>query len=347
MELVGICLVFVLAIQWRLVSSHDELSYKHRELQTRSQDELSYVHRRVQMGGHANHSHHMPKDDRVWSILQQRMHQKHLISIAERHREDYANAYPFPHAVIDGLFPEEVFDALDTEILDNPKRDEKGCVEGNWACFMAAKERPELNIPELNKNGFEGNFKPSTNAVFSILKSSPFVRFLEKLSGIQGLIPDPHFIGSGVHQTLRDGFLGIHADFNHLWEYGLHRRVNVFLYLNDHWNDSYGGHLELWSKDMKRCGAKIRPDRNRFAVFSSTDFSYHGHPTPLTCPEDRSRRSIALYYYTTSRPNSECINGNCFADHTTLFQTSKCGICSDLKCQKKGFKQQRNETMYQ
>ena len=135
--------------------------------------------------------------------------------------------------------------------------------------------------------------------------------------------------------------------------YGLHRRVNVFIYLNDDWQDSYGGHLELWSQDMNTCGASIRPNMGRFVVFSSTDFSYHGlnsshhvllslvyfldflfslirffsillgHPHTLTCPEDRSRRSIALYYYTKSRPSEECVNGNCFRKHSTLFQPLK------------------------
>ena len=40
-------------------------------------------------------------------------------------------------------------------------------------------------------------------------------------------------------------------------------------------------------------------------VFTSTDFSFHGHPDPLTCPPERSRRSLALYYYSNGRPTEE------------------------------------------
>ena len=57
-----------------------------------------------------------------------------------------------------------------------------------------------------------------------------------------------------------------------------HRRVNVFLYLNPSWDSgAWGGHLELWSRDMRRCVQRIAPLSNRMTIFSTTDFSYHGH----------------------------------------------------------------------
>jgi hypothetical protein len=51
-------------------------------------------------------------------------------------------------------------------------------------------------------------------------------------------------------------------------------------------------------------------------VFATTDFAYHGHPDPLTCPTDRARRSMALYYYTNGRPASEVSY-----THTTMFRS--------------------------
>ena len=53
------------------------------------------------------------------------------------------------------------------------------------------------------------------------------------------------------------------------------------------------------------------------AIFSTTSNSYHGHPDPLTCPEGRSRRSFALYYYTNGRPAEEIDSEN--RQHSTLF----------------------------
>ena len=66
-----------------------------------------------------------------------------------------------------------------------------------------------------------------------------------------------------------------------------------------------GGHLELWDSGVKACEQRILPIFNRLVVFSTTDFSYHGHPDPLTCPDHRTRNSIALYYYSNGRPKSE------------------------------------------
>jgi len=81
--------------------------------------------------------------------------------------------------------------------------------------------------------------------------------------------------------------------------------LNLLIYLNKDWQESYGGHFELWNKDMTKCEKKVLPNFNTMALFSTTDFSYHGHPNPLTCPPGRSRKSLALYYYSNGRPIEE------------------------------------------
>ena len=37
---------------------------------------------------------------------------------------------------------------------------------------------------------------------------------------------------------------------------------------------------------MTACEQKIRPSFNSMVIFKTDDFSYHGHPDPLTCPEN-------------------------------------------------------------
>jgi hypothetical protein len=188
---------------------------------------------------------------------------------------------------------------------------------------------------QYRKSGIdsEANMGPATRAAFAFLKSSLWVNFLETLSGIKDIIPDPHYRGSGVHLIGRGGHLALHADFNRYETLGLRRRVNTFIYLNHDWPEEYGGHLELWNRNMTACGQRILPSYGRFVVFSSTDFSYHGHPIPLSAPQYRMRRSLALYYFTNGCPRTDCQDGDCDKSHSTLWKTPNgCRTCQEPKC---------------
>jgi hypothetical protein len=144
-----------------------------------------------------------------------------------------------------------------------------------------------------------------TRHLLAQFNSSTFTSFLEDLTAISGLIPDPHYLGGGLHQIEPGGLLKVHADFNRHEQLRLDRRLNLILYLNRDWREEYGGHLELWNRDMTRCEARILPVFNRCVVFTTTSLSYHGHPEPLTCPPGMTRKSMALYYYSNGRPAAE------------------------------------------
>jgi hypothetical protein len=210
-----------------------------------------------------------------------------LSTIAGENRHAYAAAKPFPHAVFDNFFDEAVLDAV---LAEFPPPAAQG-----WVRFESENER-KLATQEVSDIG------PQTLALLTELNSAPFLDFLCELTGISGLVADPYFRGGGMHQIVRGGHLNIHVDFNKDARTGLDRRLNVLLYLNRDWQPEWGGALELWNRDMTSCEERILPLFNRLVVFSTTEHSFHGHPTPLACPEDRSRRSLALYYYTVGRP---------------------------------------------
>jgi hypothetical protein len=50
-------------------------------------------------------------------------------------------------------------------------------------------------------------------------------------------------------------------------------------------------------------------------IFGTTDFTYHGHPDPLQCPQGMTRKSLALYYFSNGRPAEE-VTG----EHSTIFR---------------------------
>jgi Rps23 Pro-64 3,4-dihydroxylase Tpa1-like proline 4-hydroxylase len=223
-----------------------------------------------------------------------------LRSLAERHREGYASAAPFAHAVFDELVPSAALEPILAE-------------------FPAPKAVPWLEHTHRHSRKLATNDEswmgPATRQFLAQLNASTFIDFLERLTRIEGLIPDPHFYGGGLHQIEPGGRLEIHADFNWYKRLRLDRRLNVLIYLNRDWDESWGGHLELWERDMSRCARRIAPLFNRWVVFSTTDTSFHGHPEPLRCPVGRTRRSIAAYYYTNGRPGEESS-----APHSTLYQ---------------------------
>ena len=198
-------------------------------------------------------------------------------------RERYAVADPFPHIVLDDFLQPDVAQQLLEEFPP---------LSPDWIHYVHVNERKFGKTERDTLTPFIGTLIDEFN-------SPPFVDFLGQLTGIDGLLPDPSLEGGGLHQSTRGGFLNIHADFTvHPHRRTWRRRVNLLLYLNRGWDDAYGGHLELWDRDMRRCVQRVAPVFNRCVVFNTDADSYHGHPDPMTCPEDVTRKSIALYYFT-------------------------------------------------
>ena len=234
-----------------------------------------------------------------------------LTALLQRVDEDaarYASADPFPHIVIDDfLQPDPLARAMaefpPPEAIDDWRR----------ADAMDAQGR----VAQRLKLGYSGElrFGDTLRGLVHELNSGPFLRYLERLTGIAGLLPDAHMTGGGLHQYLPGAVLRVHADFNKLPGFNLDRRLNLLLYLNPDWQPAWGGDLELWDREMRGCAQRIAPVANRCVVFSTTRDSYHGMPDPLACPDGTTRRSLALYYYSNGRPEAE--RG---PEHSTLWQ---------------------------
>lgn len=238
-----------------------------------------------------------------------------LRRLGKEKAQEYQTNTPFPNIYFDDFLPSTV---VETALRNFPEPKQLP-----WAEF-ADRNQAKLAFDTAEK------LPVSIREVLYFFNSRPMLEFLEDLTGIRGLIPDPYFMGGGLHQIKPGGFLEVHADFNRHNKLKLDRRLNVLLYLNQDWKEEYGGHFELWNQEMTAPVRKILPLFNRCAMFSTTSTSYHGHPTPLACPPDRTRKSIAIYYYSNGRPEEEARPG-----HNTLFQeregASKFGLGSVKK----------------
>jgi len=202
----------------------------------------------------------------------------------EEYAPTYQQAYPYPFGSFD--------DFLEPEAARAAMNAFPGVKDEGWIHYVHVNEKKH----GLNKMDM---IPPDIQEVIKALNSEQFVAALSRLTGIPNLIPDPSLEGGGLHQSKRGGFLNIHADFTvHPHKRNWRRRVNVLVYLNEGWQPEYRGELELWTRDMKQCAQKILPVFNRCAIFNTDEDSFHGLPEPIQCPEDMTRKSIALYYFT-------------------------------------------------
>jgi hypothetical protein len=221
---------------------------------------------------------------------------EHLLRQAEALRDEYRNGRPFPHVVVDDFLPADVATRL-VEAFPPPQAPHWL----DWRMRDTQHQPKKLGIGHASR--LEGA-EPYLHNILFAFNSSPFLSFLEALTAIEKLLPDPHLHGAGLHQILSGGKLALHADSTVLSPLNLYRRINVLLYLNQGWKADYGGDLELWNEDCTRREKAIAPLFNRLVVFNTTKTSFHGHPSPLNTPEEVTRKSLALYYF-TSAPSAD------------------------------------------
>jgi hypothetical protein len=208
-----------------------------------------------------------------------------LVSLGRRLSSTYRDARPYPHVVIDGLLGDQRSLAL-ARAFPPPSHP-------HWKRRDHAEQR---RLGQLQRGAF-ADVAVELRWLLAELTGMAFLDFLAAVTGRKDLIADPHFIGAGPMATLAGGHLALHADFNRDSARHLDRTVTALYYLPTEWDDAWGGDLELWSPDRTACEARIAPRRDRLVVMAHGDTHWHGHPTPLRCPEGHVRAVVAAYYY--------------------------------------------------
>jgi len=205
---------------------------------------------------------------------------------------EYASANPFPHAVMRGMWRDRFLNRVRDAVQEHEQWDgEKkfyGFVAKRW-CSTWDK------LPT------------SVVRLINFTSRPEFIRQIEAMTGEKGLIPDPYLEGAGIHSTGDGGFLKLHADFNWHKKMQLYRRLNLLIYLNDNWDESWGGQLDLARSTETgelQVENTVYPHFNTTVVFTTDDSSFHGQPNPMELPEGVRRNSIALYYYVSQKPET-------------------------------------------
>ena len=197
-------------------------------------------------------------------------------------RQSYLTAKPYPHIVIDNLFEPELLDRLVAEYPDANSRD--------WLVWDTNNEL------KTTSRGIDG-LSTFTQLFCLWLNSRDVIKSVESIVGIDNLVGDPLFHGAGLHEMYRDGWLEMHADYTKHFSLPLMRRINMLIYLNRDWDTRWGGDLVMQNAQNQEHKASYPPLFNRTIIFPTTAKTFHGVPTPLSCPQDCSRKLVSIYYW--------------------------------------------------
>ena len=206
-------------------------------------------------------------------------------------RASYASAAPFPHLVIDGLFPIDSLRAVAGDFETAPLT--------TWRDIESGLQTKRATPPDSHLPAYVQDY-------FDTVHSGPFIRFLRGVTGIANLIPDPALHGGGMHEVREGGAFEIHIDFERHPRTFLDNRLVVITYLNDDWLPADGGSLELWHRNPPRCAASITPIFGRTVIMEQSRLAAHGHPQPIR--QGRKRRSVTAYFYTNGRARANASN---------------------------------------
>ena len=196
--------------------------------------------------------------------------------------KDFNTALPFSHCVIDNFlktsFAAQVateFPSIDSDTFNGKYNN---AIELKYTCNIWDK------------------FPENTYKLLSYLNSLEFTTLISTLTRCENLHADIGLHGGGWHTHPPGGKLNPHLDYNIHPKLGLQRKFNLLIYLTPDWNEIYGGDFGLWNSDASEIVKTISPLYNRAIFFDTTQDSWHGLATEVSCPIRTSRNSIAVYY---------------------------------------------------
>lgn len=225
--------------------------------------------------------------------------------ISDQSINNYSNE-PFQHVMIDNFFPENLIQYADKNFP--PENDPSW----EWS------NDQDIEIKGRSSWQSEFDIPDGISEIVRILNSAPILKSISEVFSIPKLLPDPYYSGGGLNITQPGGLLDVHVDGNYHDASGLNRRINCLVYLNKNWKDNWEGHLGLYDKTGDTLIKKIAPLFNRFVIFETHDYSFHGSPNPLLSPIGHPRKSIILYYYTVDKRPSDQILVD--APHSALWK---------------------------
>ena len=212
----------------------------------------------------------------------------HIVSVLRHARW---NQTPFGHTVIDDFLPETVASSA--------------------ADYCESLSSLEFTYDSpIERKQAQNQWHTMPQSIYGLIAGMNhhlITRQMQTLTDMSDIFLDAGLHGGGIHRTPSGGHLNLHIDYAIHPKLNAERRLNLIIYLNREWQREWGGSLTLWHGNGRpeRKFAEIEPTYNRAVIFATGDNSWHGFPDAVTCPQNRSRVSLAMYYCSLPRPDTE------------------------------------------
>ena len=148
-------------------------------------------------------------------------------------KEQWQNAKPYSHVVIDNFLPLELAKAVSNDFpnadsdfwyeYSSPLEVKKACSE--WNKFPSSIYRAFLSL-----------LSPQVTEVLSFITE-------------KDLVADIGLHGGGLHLHKAGGKLNTHLDYSIHPMAKLQRKVNIIVYVSENWQTEWDGALGLWDND--------------------------------------------------------------------------------------------------
>ena len=147
---------------------------------------------------------------------------------------------------------------------------------------------------------------------------------LEQMTGIVGLLPDPHLVGAGFSIMRNGAELGPHYDFNWNDRLRLHRKLTGILYITPDWEEKWGGENITWTAnpeldDTAEIVESISPKFNRFIISENVKEGPVHSVGKVNCPSLIQGRACIRFFYYISTSDYDKDN----PPHRSIYKTNE------------------------
>ncbi|MCP4912438.1 MAG: 2OG-Fe(II) oxygenase [Oligoflexia bacterium] len=207
-------------------------------------------------------------------------------SFAKLSQKDFANAKGFPHL--------EIKEAISVEMAKSLSEDFNNLNPEALQLYshFNAKVTSSIGRKYLSNNMLE---------TIDYFQSPDFLKMLETITGLNGLRADKGLAQGGILNYPAGNFVNLHTDnLTHPFDHSLKTALTVLLYLNEEWEESYNGALEIWDNHANRRIKSFHPSFNKMVILKAGEDTIHGLPEIINCPKGMGRKAIVLWYYQKS-----------------------------------------------